>query len=140
MRSRRARRGYLLVEAAVASAILAAVLGTTLNAVAQAQQALLDSQLRMEATRAAQMKQEQIRNTAYASISAVATAVVPHAPALRWGVAVQTQNGTVAAPGSGISPALNTPFEFKTVTVTVQYTVAGKTKNVTVSLNRMPST
>lgn len=66
---RQARKGFLLIEALVASVILASILGSAWDELVRARKVSQDASLRMDAARVAQDRLEILRNSTYSNLT-----------------------------------------------------------------------
>ncbi|MBI5498205.1 MAG: hypothetical protein HY904_24595 [Deltaproteobacteria bacterium] len=107
----RKKRGFLLIEAAVAGAVLAAVLASLVFGLTQAKQQQQGAVNRMAAMYAAQDKMEALHNVAYASLTNESSTAVPGSPGYFTVVTVTAQNFT----------DLSIAYSVKQVEVAVNY-------------------
>ena len=123
------RRGFVLVEALVASALLAAALGGALNVIVEGRRQMSSASRRSTAGRVMQSMVELKRNQPYASLSSVALGAVPGRPDIQREVVVTSNTAT----------ALGFTFAYKTVSVRVYFKYRGNPNHMfKVDLVRSP--
>lgn len=88
------RRGFVLLEALVASVVLAAALGGALNIIVEGRRQMSNASRRSTASRVLQSLVEQKRNQPYASLSGLGLGAVPGRPDIKREVVVSTVSST----------------------------------------------
>ena len=124
----RASRGFLLVEALIASVILSVVLFSTLDHIVYGKRAIQDAVRRSAAMRAAQQKLEELRAKPYASVASVPRAPVPGRP----GVEVAATVSPVTTNTSGFA------YSFKRVEVMAYYRYGNRNREARLVMIRSP--